>query len=972
MAEVVGFVSAGVGIAAFVLQITDSIKQLREIRNYVQTKAAGDIESIVGRLEVLQQILNSLQGYQGHRAVDVAIGGCQLEYSRVDTIIQRLRERLAKLSKGKRWTNFRKAPDVKKEIHEAREIINSAIMDLSLSLMFDLHQTTVVQTQTIQMGAVSPIASGLIANGPWPNTQQSSFVPETKVNPAQQMPRTSLAHRAYNCSIRHCHCSCHSTVTRFARFWAFEYTPLSTFFATCDNTDCTGRRYRWGLRLALTQYGIPFAVLTGGELILAGGKYSLRPALSLERTVRYTSPGFETLERVLLGLISLPEAKERFLALQKSDPSLKYQVNPAGHGYIQSLICRSTMFHVGQIALLDFFVTEMGMSMADQGPSFLVECAKWIGEGPHLDLLDAVLELGFDPSGDSPLYDKWPAVCSPEWFGGGFTPDPFFIEYFAIVARENPGFGGLTPLHEAAFQGATESVAALISRPTTVLDAANFLGQTPLHFAVSNLEVCSILLEAGHDINVTDKKGITPLMYAAASGQTQIVQLLIKSGANIAARDHNLHRTFIRYASLRGHWDLVLDSLDTIKFCYNEEASQIFATHSISILVSGHDRRWLGDKRQIYFARLVQLCHDVESIRLTAQETKHNTVLHFVLNCTEVETLVQSGFTRFNQQNSKGQLALHVLAPNLNPELTTALLDHGMNVNHVDQDGRTVLCYLLSQLSCQDHRTADIIASITVCLKKGLDISAADNCRCACSPYGCSITAALDINFQGGIIDSKPSCIWGLELLSLVEEYQGQETAKAFLLSLIRRSLSDTFDITHVCCHRGSGVSRNRWSAPPGPLAEEDIDEILDEEDELLDALDAEMHLLQSESLEGLRSRWLRLLKKKFDERVQEVEVQSKANKTPDDEQSEFSDLYIVDYKDDSWSMDISCDSFVYEPSVAAPIEQYAAWLEVEYGRKSADEDFAEVQAWYNRRSSWFRELMCVMDVNIPGFRGRD
>jgi hypothetical protein len=72
--------------------------------------------------------------------------------------------------------------------------------------------------------------------------------------------------------------------------------------------------------------------------------------------------------------------------------------------------------------------------------SFLLKCAAWIGEGRHLDLLELILESGFDPSNiASPLFQNWPEPSSPNWRSEKFTPDPFFIEYLATIANASPG-----------------------------------------------------------------------------------------------------------------------------------------------------------------------------------------------------------------------------------------------------------------------------------------------------------------------------------------------------------------------------------------------------------------------------------------------------------------------------------------------------------------------------------------------------
>jgi ankyrin repeat protein len=47
------------------------------------------------------------------------------------------------------------------------------------------------------------------------------------------------------------------------------------------------------------------------------------------------------------------------------------------------------------------------------------------------------------------------------------------------------------------------------------------------------------LLNAGCDINTADNKGRTPLMYAVIFERPGVVNLLLKRGANINAKDHN-------------------------------------------------------------------------------------------------------------------------------------------------------------------------------------------------------------------------------------------------------------------------------------------------------------------------------------------------------------------------------------------------------------------------------------------------
>jgi ankyrin repeat protein len=74
----------------------------------------------------------------------------------------------------------------------------------------------------------------------------------------------------------------------------------------------------------------------------------------------------------------------------------------------------------------------------------------------------------------------------------------------------------VTALHEAILNESTDSMNFWLSRSLPRVENANFLGQTPLHLAVTNIQHLRMVLDAGYDMNVTDQWGISPLMYAAA------------------------------------------------------------------------------------------------------------------------------------------------------------------------------------------------------------------------------------------------------------------------------------------------------------------------------------------------------------------------------------------------------------------------------------------------------------------------
>lgn len=153
-------------------------------------------------------------------------------------------------------------------------------------------------------------------------------------NTALAQPRDPPIRRR-SCTTRHCHCSCHMTENRLGRYWGLEYTPLAIMFGKCDNQQCDVKGIRWKFRFSFNNLGVPLALLMDFEFILGMGKYSLRPALSVQRVVAYTSPGFEILWRCRNGLLSFHDAQTQFRELNRSSSPLRQHINPGGDNYVR-------------------------------------------------------------------------------------------------------------------------------------------------------------------------------------------------------------------------------------------------------------------------------------------------------------------------------------------------------------------------------------------------------------------------------------------------------------------------------------------------------------------------------------------------------------------------------------------------------------------------------------------------------------
>nr|XP_045618775.1 transient receptor potential channel pyrexia-like isoform X1 [Procambarus clarkii]XP_045618776.1 transient receptor potential channel pyrexia-like isoform X1 [Procambarus clarkii]XP_045618777.1 transient receptor potential channel pyrexia-like isoform X1 [Procambarus clarkii] len=99
----------------------------------------------------------------------------------------------------------------------------------------------------------------------------------------------------------------------------------------------------------------------------------------------------------------------------------------------------------------------------------------------------------------------------------------------------------ITPLHAAVEMGWVEGVRELLLKGASV-SSRNQYDQTPLHYAAAarQEEILALLLDSRSSagaINLHDMRGTSPLHEGAASGSVVAVKLLLANGANVTAID---------------------------------------------------------------------------------------------------------------------------------------------------------------------------------------------------------------------------------------------------------------------------------------------------------------------------------------------------------------------------------------------------------------------------------------------------
>jgi len=95
-------------------------------------------------------------------------------------------------------------------------------------------------------------------------------------------------------------------------------------------------------------------------------------------------------------------------------------------------------------------------------------------------------------------------------------------------------YAHFTPLADAARAGDVPTIRTLIAHGADPNEAAGQNNWSPLLHAIHKQQLASVqaLLDGGADINRISGDGITPLMMAAGYGYTDIVEVLLRRGAN--------------------------------------------------------------------------------------------------------------------------------------------------------------------------------------------------------------------------------------------------------------------------------------------------------------------------------------------------------------------------------------------------------------------------------------------------------
>lgn len=195
---------------------------------------------------------------------------------------------------------------------------------------------------------------------------------------------------------------------------------------------------------------------------------------------------------------------------------------------------------------------------------------------------------------------------------------------------------GATALHYAARFCNLTSIAEIMSYMIMPDSENPFLKNPPK----SRVYITELLLRHGADVNARTRYGVTPLHWAALSGQADVAEVLIENGADVNARMNDLLLTPLHYTAKYGSADI----------------AELLLKHGA----------------------------DADS----KDDEKGMTPLHFASNyghADVAEVLINYG-ADVNSEDDHGFTALHMAAEKGHADIVEVLLKHGANINADDND----------------------------------------------------------------------------------------------------------------------------------------------------------------------------------------------------------------------------------------------------------------------------------------------
>jgi ankyrin repeat protein len=283
-----------------------------------------------------------------------------------------------------------------------------------------------------------------------------------------------------------------------------------------------------------------------------------------------------------------------------------------------------------------------------------------------------------------------------------------------IIARGaavNAEGGGLTSLRLAAFDGHAAIVKLLLEKGANV-NAKGFIDETALSMSIPfqgrepNPEVINLLLDVGADVNAKTRDGGFPLLSAAMAGYSDVVEALVKHGADVNERSRHEEEEEGLTSLMMAAWAAHLETAKML-LKYGADADLRDAngdTAAAAAAQGGYPETALLLKQAMKNPEESGL-NDLMWAAVVGDEAK-------------VRSLLTQGVD-VNAQGASRRTALHYAVSNRRREIVALLLDSMADVNAADAAGETPL------LTAVWKNDLDLVKLI---ISRGGQVNAKDAC----------------------------------------------------------------------------------------------------------------------------------------------------------------------------------------------------------------------------------------------------
>lgn len=657
-----------------------------------------------------------------------------------------------------------------------------------------------------------------------------------------------------HCTNNRCLCCCHQQVLWPWGCLRLSHTQTSSIRTPCNRTSCKVRSLKTMVAADLSWMKIRLAVIASLEIFWGLGSLSIKPSLDVKRIVAPDSRGFSISNKFRTGEYSAVEAVKEFRgAFQRGEASLM-DVTPDGRSLTESIMEIDSL-EIAQESCWDIayiLKTVACHSVIMECLPALFKFCETAFEFGRIDPFDIVNELGivYDVADEDVL-----AFHHIIYEGD----DPFGIKWLQRCLKKCPGFANIPPLIQKVL---LDDHRTLTRKKIASARSINetFLGRSALHWATCNESWVRGLLEAGHAVSPVDRRGRSPLIYAAAYGLLGSFSALLEAGADPTSghqRQNGCEWDVVPYAMCHGHFHIVFRSIafyrrDSIG---GSDIAQTLLDEALRTSCSY--LRYAGSRVQYYLCRHSEKGATVHKLLMLGanpdlfKDDGTNLLHQSWASDTEVASLLLGAGTKhLDVGDARGETPAMCAAYGANVPLLQLYLHKGARLQRRDNHGRNIVHYAIREFQQDlswfypDDRWCRYSTLKTV-LSYNVDPNVGDHCRCACSLNGCSpSTMLMKQLFSGYEFGFRPAgLVLSIEWLLLLQELVSYNAADKAFTEFVRFLLFNLSGLTHVCC-RPKLHHRSLWQQ--SPIDQEDISEILDEEQELIAALEEDLETLRS------------------------------------------------------------------------------------------------------------------------------